>query len=313
VAVTPNTVRDLAIVGSGPAGYTAAIYAARAQLPPVVLEGYQHGGALMTTTHVENFPGFTDAVQGPDLMSRMREQARRSGAELVAESAEGLQLTGTPKVVRTDRSQILARAIILAMGAQARSRRVPGEERLRGRGVSACATCDGFFFRGQDVVVVGGGDSAMEEATFLTRFARSVTVVHRRSDSRASKTMIRRAEANPAITWVTDTVVTEIVGTDAVEGVELRNRATGQPSTLQTDGVFVAIGHDPRSALVLGLVDTDESGYVTVAAPGTGTSVDGVFAVGDLVGRTDRQAITAAGSGCAGAIDAERWLSDTAA
>jgi thioredoxin reductase (NADPH) len=308
-----DSLRDLVIIGSGPAGYTAAIYAARAQLRPVVIEGYQSGGALMTTTEVENFPGFTDGILGPDLMERLRQQAGRFGAELVTERVEDVRLDGTTKVVTTDQRRFRARAVILAMGASARSLGVPGEGQLLGRGVSTCATCDGFFFRGQRVAVVGGGDSAMEEAVFLTRFATAVTIIHRRSEFRASKAMLRRAEANPAIDWITDTEVAEIAGADAVREVTLRHLRTGRSSTLDVTGVFVAVGHDPRSDLVRGLVDTDEAGYVKVAAPGTATNVPGVFAVGDLVDRTYRQAITAAGSGCAGAMDAERWLTDSAA
>ncbi|MEV0074071.1 MULTISPECIES: thioredoxin-disulfide reductase [unclassified Amycolatopsis] len=311
--MTGEPVRDLVIVGSGPAGYTAAIYAARAQLSPIVVEGYEHGGALMTTTDVENFPGFTEGVQGPDLMGRMREQARRFGADLVGERVEKVFLDGETKVVTTDRAEYRARAVILAMGASARMLGVPGEQSLVGRGVSTCATCDGYFFRDRDVAVVGGGDSAMEEAIFLTRFARSVTIVHRRTEFRASKAMLRRAEATPGITWLTGTEVEEIAGGEGVETVAVRDAATGQRSTLTVDGVFVAIGHDPRSSLVRDAVELDEAGYVKVSAPGTATNVPGVFAVGDLVDSTYRQAITAAGSGCAGAMDAERWLSEWAA
>jgi thioredoxin reductase (NADPH) len=303
-------VRNVIIVGSGPAGYTAAVYAARAELEPLVFEGTQFGGALMTTTEVENYPGFKDGIMGPDLMEQMRSQAERFGAELRAEDVERLDLTGEVKTVLANGVEYRAKAVILAMGAAARYLGVPGEERLLGRGVSACATCDGFFFRDQDIAVVGGGDSAMEEATFLTRFARSVTIIHRRDEFRASKIMLERARANEKIKWLTNAAVTEVVGDTTVSGLLLRDTVTGEASELDVTGMFVAIGHDPRSALVRGQVTVDDEGYVQVQQPTTHTGIPGVFAAGDLVDHTYRQAITAAGSGCAAAIDAERWLAE---
>ena len=309
VAVTTDAVRQLIIIGSGPAGYTAAVYAARAQLHPLVFEGTQFGGALMTTTEVENYPGFTDGIMGPELMEQMRNQAKRFGAELRSEDVEEVSLTGEVKTVVANGVTYRARAVVLAMGAAARYLNVPGEQELLGRGVSACATCDGFFFRDHDIAV-GGGDSAMEEATFLSRFARSVTVVHRRDDLRASKIMIERARNDPKMSWKLNSVVTEVLGERSVTGLRLRDTKTGEESTVPVTGMCVAIGHDPRSALVQGQVDTDDAGYVTVRQPSTHTGVPGVFACGDLVDHTYRQAITAAGSGCAAAIDAERWLAE---
>ncbi|EKF25956.1 thioredoxin-disulfide reductase [Mycolicibacterium hassiacum DSM 44199] len=306
-------VHDVIIIGSGPAGYTAAIYTARAQLAPLVFEGVEFGGALMTTTEVENYPGFKDGITGPELMDQMREQARRFGADLRTENVDAVQLTGPVKSVTVGDETHYARAVILAMGAAARHLGVPGEEQFIGRGVSTCATCDGFFFRDQDIIVVGGGDSAMEEATFLTRFARSVTIVHRREEFRASRIMLERARANEKITFLTNTVVTAVEGDSTVTGVRVRNTVTGAESKLDVTGVFVAIGHDPRSELVRGQVDLDPDGYVLVKPGSTATSVEGVFAAGDLVDRTYRQAITAAGTGCSAAIDAERWLAHTAA
>jgi thioredoxin reductase (NADPH) len=308
--VAAEDVRNLIIIGSGPAGYTAAVYAARAQLNPLVFEGSQFGGALMTTTEVENYPGFRDGIMGPDLMEQMRGQAERFGAELRAEDVESAELTGEIKYVTANGVRYAARAVVLAMGAAARYLHVPGEQELLGHGVSACATCDGFFFRDQDIAVVGGGDSAMEEATFLTRFARSVTVIHRRTDFRASRIMLDRARANEKIRWQLDSEVTGVSGDGSVTGVRLNNTVTGADSELAVTGVFMAIGHDPRSTLVAGQVDTDEDGYVLTAGGTTYTNLDGVFAAGDLVDRTYRQAITAAGSGCAAAIDAERWLAE---
>jgi thioredoxin reductase (NADPH) len=305
-------VRDLIIIGSGPAGYTAAVYAARAQLNPLVFEGSQFGGALMTTTDVENYPGFADGIMGPDLMAQMRDQARRFGAELRAEDVEEVSLDGEVKYVTANGVRYAARAVILAMGAAARYLNVPGEQRLLGHGVSACATCDGFFFRDQDIIVVGGGDSAMEEATFLTRFGKTVTIVHRRDEFRASKIMLARARANEKIRWRTNAELVEVLGDATVTGVRLRDTVTGETSELPVSGVFMAIGHDPRSELVRGVVDTDDDGYVRTVDGTTHTSVAGVFAAGDLVDRTYRQAITAAGSGCAAAIDAERWLAEHA-
>lgn len=309
--MTADTVHDVIVIGSGPAGYTAALYAARAQLAPVVFEGTSFGGALMTTTEVENYPGFRDAVMGPELMDQMREQALRFGAQLRMEDVESVSLSGPVKSVTTAEGQtVLARAVILAMGAAARYLGVPGEQELLGRGVSSCATCDGFFFKDHDIAVIGGGDSAMEEATFLTRFARSVTVVHRREEFRASRIMLERARANEKITFVTNKAVVAVQGAETVTGLRLRDTVTGEESVLAVSGVFVAIGHDPRSELVRGVVDTDADGYVLVRGRTTSTSLEGVFAAGDLVDRTYRQAVTAAGSGCAAAIDAERWLAD---
>lgn len=302
--------RNLIVVGSGPAGYTAAVYAARAQLDPLVFEGTQFGGALMTTTDVENFPGFADGIMGPELMEQMRSQATRFGAELRSEDVESVDLAGPVKYVTVDGQRYAAKAVILAMGAAARYLNVPGEQTLLGRGVSACATCDGFFFRDKDIAVVGGGDSAMEEATFLTRFARSVTIVHRREEFRASRIMLERARANEKIRWRTNAEVLEVLGEGSVSGVRLRDTVTGQESVLDVTGVFMAIGHDPRSELVRGQVDVDEQGYVRTQAPSTYTNLPGVFAAGDLVDHTYRQAVTAAGSGCSAAIDAERWLAD---
>ena len=305
------TVHDVIIIGSGPAGYTAAIYAARAQLKPLVFEGSSFGGALMTTTEVENFPGFREGIMGPDLMEQMREQALRFGADLQIEDVESVSLAGPVKEVVTAGGEThLARAVILAMGAASRYLGVPGEQELLGRGVSSCATCDGFFFKGQDIAVIGGGDSAMEEATFLTRFARTVTLVHRRGEFRASRIMLDRARANDKITFLTDTAVEAVEGDTSVTGLRVRNVLTGEQSTLDVTGVFVAIGHDPRSGLVRDAVEVDGEGYVLTRGSGTETSLTGVFAAGDLVDRTYRQAITAAGSGCAAAIDAERWLAE---
>jgi thioredoxin reductase (NADPH) len=307
-----STVHDVIVIGSGPAGYTAAIYAARAQLTPLVFEGTQFGGALMTTTEVENYPGFREGITGPELMDEMREQALRFGADLRMEDVDVVSLEGPVKTVTVGDETYQARAVILAMGAQARHLGVPGEEALIGMGVSTCATCDGFFFRDQDIAVVGGGDSAMEEATFLTRFARSVTLIHRREEFRASKIMLERARTNEKIKFLTNTTVTAIEGDPKVSGVRLRNTVTGEESGLAVTGVFVAIGHDPRSELVRGQVDLDPEGYVLTKGRTTSTSVQGVFAAGDLVDHIYRQAITAAGTGCSASIDAERWLAETA-
>ncbi|MBY6539188.1 thioredoxin-disulfide reductase [Rhodococcus sp. BP-349] len=308
--MTTSDIHDLIIVGSGPAGYTAAVYAARAELKPLVFEGTQFGGALMTTTEVENFPGFRDGIMGPDLMEQMREQAMRFGADIRTEDVEDMSLTGDVKTVTVDGTEYRARAVILAMGAAARYLGVPGEQTLLGRGVSACATCDGFFFRDQDIAVIGGGDSAMEEATFLTRFARSVTIVHRREEFRASRIMLERAKENEKITFVTNADVVEVQGESGVTGLKIRDTGSGEERVLPVTGVFVAIGHDPRSELVRGQVELDDAGYVTVQAPTTSTSIDGVFAAGDLVDHVYQQAITAAGTGCSASIDAERWLAD---
>ena len=306
-----STVHDVIVIGSGPAGYTAAIYAARAQLRPLVFEGTQFGGALMTTTEVENYPGFREGITGPELMDEMREQALRFGADLRMEDVEAVSLDGPVKSVTVGDQTYQARAVILAMGAAARRLGVPGEEAMLGMGVSTCATCDGFFFRDQDIAVIGGGDSAMEEATFLTRFARSVTLIHRRNEFRASRIMLDRARSNEKVKFLTNTQVTAIEGDPKVTGVRLRNAVTGEESELAVTGVFVAIGHHPRSDLVRGQVELDPEGYVVVDGRTTNTSVEGVFAAGDLVDHTYRQAITAAGTGCSASIDAERWLAET--
>jgi thioredoxin reductase (NADPH) len=304
-------VRDVVIIGSGPAGYTAALYAARARLSPLVFEGsVTSGGALMNTTDVENFPGFPDGVLGPDLMDAIRKQAERFGAELVPDDVTEVDLTANPKVIRASGDTFLAKAVIIATGSSYRELGIPGEKRLSGHGVSWCATCDGFFFRDQDIAVAGGGDSAMEEATFLTRFARSVTVIHRRDALRASKIMQDRALANPKIRFVWDSEVTEVIGADRVTSLRLRNVKSGAESTLDVSGIFIAIGHDPRSELFTGVLATDAEGYLLVDQPSTRTAVEGVFAAGDVVDHTYRQAVTAAGTGCAAALDAERWLAD---
>jgi thioredoxin reductase (NADPH) len=305
-----SDVRTVIIIGSGPAGYTAAIYAARAQLAPLVFEGaVTAGGALMNTTEVENFPGFPEGIQGPELMENLRGQAERFGAELITDDVVSVDLTGPVKVV-VDGSgnEHRAHAVILAMGSGYRELGVEGEKRLSGHGVSWCATCDGFFFRNQEIAVVGGGDSAIEEATFLTRFADKVTLVHRRDELRASKIMQERAFANDKIEFAWNSEVAEIIGEDKLSGVVLRDTVTGETRTLPVTGLFVAIGHDPRSELVRGQVGVDDEGYVLVEGRSTRTDLEGVFACGDLVDHTYRQAITAAGSGCAAALDAERWL-----
>ena len=298
------------IVGSGPAGYTAAIYAARAQLQPVLIEGaVTAGGALMNTTEVENYPGFAEGIQGPELMTAMRAQAERFGTRIVTQDAVEMQLNGSTKQVRDDAGTVWdASTVILSMGSGYRELGVPNEKRLSGHGVSWCATCDGFFFRGQHIAVVGGGDSAMEEATFLTRFAEKVTIIHRRDEFRASRIMAERALNDPKIDVVWNSEVVDVLGDQKVSGVRLLNRVTGAQSTLDVTGVFVAIGHDPRSELIKGQVDLDDEGYVLVQGRTTKTNIDGVFAAGDLVDHTYRQAITAAGSGCSAALDAERYL-----
>ena len=305
---TDTPVRNVIIIGSGPAGYTAALYTARANLQPLVFEGSQFGGALMTTTEVENFPGFPDAVMGPELMEKMRSQAERFGAELVPDDVTEVDLTGEVKVVRTYDKEFRAHAVIVATGSKYRYLGLANEARLLGHGVSACATCDGFFFRGQDIAVIGGGDSAMEEATFLTRFARSVTVIHRRDSLRASRIMQDRALANEKIRFVWNSVVTDVLGEQTMTGLALRNTVTGEESTLDVTAMFVAIGHDPRTELVKGQLQLDGAGYILVDQPSTRTNLPGVFACGDVVDHSYRQAITAAGTGCAAALDAERWL-----
>jgi len=305
-----TNVRDVIVIGSGPSGYTAALYTARANLSPLVFEGsVTAGGALMNTTEVENFPGFRDGIMGPALMDEMRAQAERFGAELVPDDVTEVELTGDVKVVRTASGEFRARSVILATGSGYRKLGLPREDELSGRGVSWCATCDGFFFRDQDIAVVGGGDSALEEATFLTRFAKSVTLVHRRDSLRASKIMQERAFANEKIKYAWDSEVVDALGDNGkLTAVRLRNLKTGEESDLPVSGLFIAIGHDPRSDLFTGQVDLDGEGYVRVAHPSTATNLDGVFACGDLVDRHYRQAITAAGSGCAAALDAERYL-----
>ena len=307
-------VRNVIIIGSGPAGYTAAVYASRANLRPLLIEGsVTAGGALMNTTDVENFPGFRDGIMGPALMEEMRAQAERFGTEIITDDVTAVELHGEVKTVETgDSGTFRAHAVILAMGSAYRELGLPDEKRLSGRGVSWCATCDGFFFRDQDIAVVGGGDSAIEEATFLTKFARSVTIVHRRDALRASKIMAERAFANPKITFAWNSTVTAIHGDDRVSGITLADTHTGEERELPVTGLFIAIGHDPRNELVRDLVDLDPAGYVVTGLDGshrsTATRIPGVFACGDLVDHTYRQAITAAGSGCAAALDAEHYL-----
>lgn len=305
-----SDVRNVVIIGSGPAGYTAAIYAARAQLQPVIYEGsVTAGGALMNTTEVENFPGFADGIMGPELMEAMRKQVQRFEAEVITDDIVEADLTGPVKVLKDGSGRTIeAKAVILAMGSAYRELGLPNEKRLSGHGVSWCATCDGFFFRGQDIAVVGGGDSAVEEATFLTRFANSVTMIHRRGELRASKIMAERALNNPKIKFAWNSEVAEIYGEEKVTGVQLRDTSTGELSKLEITGLFVAIGHEPRNELIKGQIDLDEAGYVKVEGRSTRTNLPGVFAAGDLVDHTYRQAITAAGSGCQAALDAERFL-----
>jgi thioredoxin reductase (NADPH) len=307
--VKVTEVRNVIIIGSGPAGYTAALYAARAQLTPLVFEGsVTAGGALMQTTDVENFPGFPDGIMGPELMDSLRKQAERFGAELVSDDVTSVDLNASPKVVQTHSDTYLAHAVIIATGSKYRELEVPGEKLLAGHGVSWCATCDGFFFRGQDIAVIGGGDSALEEAMFLTRFATSVTVVHRRDSLRASKIMQERAFANPKISFQWNSEVAEVLGAGKVAALRLRNVIDDSTHDLPVTGVFVAIGHDPRAELFAGQLATDADGYLLVSHPSTCTAIEGVFACGDVVDRNYRQAVTAAGTGCAAALDAERWL-----
>jgi thioredoxin reductase (NADPH) len=302
-------VRNVIVIGSGPTGYTAALYAARGELKPLVFEGsVTAGGALMQTTDVENFPGFPDGIMGPELMDAMRKQAERFGAELVPDDVVAVDLTANPKVVKTESETYLAKAVIIATGSRYRELGVAGEKKLGGHGVSWCATCDGFFFRGHDIAVIGGGDSALEEAMFLTRFGKSVTVVHRRDTLRASKIMQDRAFANPKITFLWDSEVAEVLGSEKVTGLLIRSTKDGTEHVLPVTGVFVAIGHDPRSDLFAGQLATDPDGYLLVDEPSTRTAIEGVFAAGDVVDHTYRQAVTAAGTGCAAALDAEHWL-----
>ena len=303
------TIHDVAIVGSGPAGYTAALYAARAELKPIVFEGFEYGGELMNTTEVENYPGFQKGIMGPELMEEMRAQATRFGADLRMELVDSVELEGDIKKIHVGDEVFEARSVILATGAAPRHLGVEGEDTLTGRGVSTCATCDGFFFKGHHIAVVGGGDSAMEEATFLTKFAETVTIIHRREEFRASKIMLERARANPQIKWELNKTVEKVIEVDGkVGGLELKDTVTGETSTKDFTAMFVAIGHDPRSEFLEGQVATNEEGYVVVEQPSTRTNVDGVFACGDLVDDHYRQAITAAGSGCRAAIDAEHFL-----
>ncbi|MFD4556667.1 thioredoxin-disulfide reductase [Streptomyces sp. NPDC058469] len=305
-----SDVRNVIIIGSGPAGYTAALYTARASLKPLVFEGaVTAGGALMNTTEVENFPGFQDGIMGPELMDNMRAQAERFGAELIPDDVVSVDLTGEIKTV-TDTSGTVhqAKAVIVTTGSQHRKLGLPNEDALSGRGVSWCATCDGFFFKDQDIAVIGGGDTAMEEATFLSRFAKSVTIVHRRDSLRASKAMQERAFADPKIKFVWDSEIAEIEGDPKLAGLKLRNLKTGELSDLAVTGLFIAIGHDPRTELFKGQLDLDGEGYLKVEAPSTRTNLTGVFGAGDVVDHTYRQAITAAGTGCSAALDAERFL-----
>lgn len=300
--------RKVIVVGSGPAGYTAALYTARAELRPLVFEGSQYGGALMNTTEVENFPGFPGGIMGPELMSEIRTQAEKFGAELVSDDVISVDLTGDIKRVSTLSGEFTADAVILAMGSAYKKLGVAREDELSGHGVSWCATCDGFFFRGQHIVVVGGGDTAMEEATFLTRFAETVTVVHRRGAVRASRIMAERATANPKINFAWHTEVAEIQGDTKVSGLSLRDTRTGEIRGIEATGLFIAIGHDPRSELVKGQVELDEGGYILTDGRSTRTNLAGVFAAGDVVDHVYRQAITAAGTGCQAALDAEKYL-----
>ncbi|MER6324269.1 MULTISPECIES: thioredoxin-disulfide reductase [Streptomyces] len=305
-----SDVRNVIIIGSGPAGYTAALYTARASLKPLVFEGaVTAGGALMNTTEVENFPGFQDGIMGPELMDNMRGQAERFGAELIPDDIVAVDLSGEIKTV-TDTAGTIhrAKAVIVTTGSQHRKLGLPNEDALSGRGVSWCATCDGFFFKDQDIAVIGGGDTAMEEATFLSRFAKSVTIVHRRDTLRASKAMQERAFADPKISFVWDSEVAEVQGDQKLAGLKLRNVKTGELSDLPVTGLFIAIGHDPRTELFKGQLDLDPEGYLKVEAPSTRTNLTGVFGAGDVVDHTYRQAITAAGTGCSAALDAERFL-----
>lgn len=304
-----DTIHDVVIIGSGPAGYTAALYAARAELAPIVFEGFEYGGALMNTTDVENYPGFQKGIMGPELMEEMRSQAIRFGADLRMEMADRVDFSGEIKKIYVGDDEYQARAVILATGSQPRLLGVEGEQQLMGKGVSTCATCDGFFFKRQNIAVVGGGDSAMEEALFLTKFADKVTIIHRREEFRASAIMVDRAKANDKIEFAMNSVVDHVVESEGkVGGLKLRNTVTDELSDLDVAAMFVAIGHDPRSEFLGGQIDTDDHNYVTVEAPSTRTNVAGVFACGDLVDDHYQQAVTAAGSGCKAALDAEGYL-----
>jgi thioredoxin reductase (NADPH) len=306
----PDDVRNVIVIGSGPAGFTAALYAARADLEPLVLKGLEAGGQLMLTTDVENYPGFADGIMGPELMDQMEKQAQRFGAEILAVHVTEVDLSSRPFLVKAGDQAWRARTLIVATGATARWLDIPGEEKLRGRGVSACATCDGFFFRDRELLVVGGGDTAMEEAMFLTKFASKVTIVHRRDAFRASKVMQDRVFANDKIEVMWNTVLDEIAGEDAVTGAVARDVVTGETRTIAADGVFMAIGHDPTTSLFRYQLPVDENGYLVVHEPTTATDIPGVFAAGDVTDHTYRQAVTAAGQGCKAAIDAERFLAD---
>ena len=307
-----SEIHDVIIIGSGPAGYTAAIYAARASLNPIVFEGaLDSGGALMNTTEVENYPGFAEGIDGPDLMMEMRKQAERFGATLITDDVTAVELTGEVKVVKdSDDKEYRAKTVVLAMGSGYRRLGVEGEDRLSGRGVSWCATCDGAFFRDKPIAVIGGGDSAMEEATFLSRFGSSVVIVHRRDELRASQIMADRAMRDPKIDFAWNSTVKSINGENSVQSITLTDTVTGEDRDLEVNGVFIAIGHDPRSQLVTDQVHLDAEGYVLVEGRGTATNLPGVFACGDLVDHTYRQAVTAAGTGCSAALDAERYLQD---
>ena len=299
------------VIGSGPAGLTAAIYTARANLEPIIVEGVESGGQLMLTTDVENYPGFVDGIMGPELMEQMRKQATRFGAHFITDNATEVDFSSRPFSIRTSDEELRARGVIITTGATAKMLEVPGERELLGHGVSTCATCDGFFFKDKELLIIGGGDSAMEEAIFLTKFASKVTVVHRRSELRASKIMQERATKNPKIDFVWDSVVTEVLGDGTVSGVRIKNVKSGQESDLSAGGVFVAIGHTPATSLFEGKLDLDD-GYIVTSPGATHTSVEGVFAAGDVVDHRYRQAITAAGMGCMAAMDAERYLEGTA-
>ena len=308
--MTENGVRDVIVIGGGPAGYTAALYSARANLSPLVIEGFNWGGQLMITSDVENYPGYPDGVMGPEMMQEFRRQAERFGAEFVTDDVTKVDFSERPFRVWVGDDEYQARTVVVATGATARQLGLESERRLQGRGVSYCATCDAAFFPGKHVVVVGGGDSAMEEASFLTRFAAKVTIVHRRDEFRASKIMLDRARANEKIEWITNAVVDEVLGDDRVAGVRLRDVNTGDTWEIEADGIFAAIGHDPNTALFLDQLDHDAAGYLVTQPGSTVTNIPGVFAVGDVQDHVYRQAVTAAGSGCMGALDAERFLAE---